>query len=47
MGIAAMFILFLILKKLDIMRVSEEEERKGLDIMEHGEEAYHGIQYID
>ncbi|MGL1901265.1 MAG: ammonium transporter [Fibrobacterales bacterium] len=44
---AAMFVLFLVLKKLDIMRVSEEEERKGLDICEHGEEAYHGIQYVD
>ncbi len=42
-----MFILFLVLKKLGIMRVSEEEERKGLDISEHGEEAYHGIQYLD
>lgn len=39
-----MFVLFFILKKLDILRVSREEEIKGLDIGEHGEEAYAGFQ---
>ncbi|MBN1501197.1 MAG: ammonium transporter [Spirochaetes bacterium] len=39
-----MFILFTILKKIGILRVSKEEELKGLDIGEHGEEAYSGFQ---
>ncbi|MDA3901655.1 MAG: ammonium transporter [Spirochaetes bacterium] len=39
-----MFILFMILKKVGILRVSREEELKGLDIGEHGEEAYNGFQ---
>jgi ammonia channel protein AmtB len=32
-----MFILFFVLKKLNRLRVSEEEERQGLDIIEHGQ----------
>ena len=39
-----MFLLFLVLKKIGILRVSREEELKGLDIGEHGEEAYNGFQ---
>lgn len=36
--------LFGILKALKMLRVSEEEELKGLDISEHGEEGYAGFQ---
>lgn len=39
-----MFILFSILKKFNALRVSPEEELRGLDIGEHGEEAYSGFQ---
>jgi Amt family ammonium transporter len=39
-----MFILFSILKALNMLRVSEEEEILGLDISEHQEEAYPGFQ---
>ncbi|MCF7818886.1 MAG: ammonium transporter [Kiritimatiellales bacterium] len=39
-----MFILFTILKKIGMLRVSKEEELRGLDIGEHGEEAYNGFQ---
>ena len=39
-----MYILFSILKALNMLRVSEEEELLGLDISEHKEEAYAGIQ---
>ncbi|MBN2163053.1 MAG: ammonium transporter [Pontiellaceae bacterium] len=39
-----MFILFSILKAVGMLRVSKEEELRGLDIGEHGEEAYHGFQ---
>ncbi len=35
-----MFILFLILKTIGILRVSEEEEMVGLDLSEHGSSAY-------
>lgn len=35
-----MLILFLIMKKIGFLRVSEEDERMGLDISEHGLEAY-------
>ncbi len=43
-GFAAMLILFLILKAAGILRVSRDDEMKGLDISEHEEEAYHGFQ---
>jgi Amt family ammonium transporter len=39
-----MFILFSILKAFNALRVSPEEELRGLDIGEHGEEAYNGFQ---
>jgi len=39
-----MFILFKILKSIGMLRVSREEELRGLDIGEHGEEAYNGFQ---
>lgn len=39
-----MFILFSILKSMNALRVSETEELRGLDISEHGEEAYNGFQ---
>jgi len=39
-----MFILFSILKAIGMLRVSKEEELRGLDIGEHGEEAYNGFQ---
>lgn len=39
-----MFILFSILKAAGMLRVSRDEELKGLDIGEHGEEAYNGFQ---
>jgi len=41
---ATMFILFTILKAIGMLRVSKEEELRGLDIGEHGEEAYNGFQ---
>ncbi len=39
-----MFALFMILKAIGMLRVSKEEELRGLDIGEHGEEAYNGFQ---
>ena len=42
-GIAA-FIMFTILEKTVGLRVSREEELRGLDIGEHGMEAYSGFQ---
>ncbi len=42
----AMFILFTILKYTIGIRVSRDEELKGLDIGEHGEEAYHGFTFF-
>ena len=42
--IIAGFILFFVLKKLTGLRVSETEELRGLDIGEHGSEAYAGFQ---
>jgi ammonium transporter, Amt family len=39
-----MFILFSILKAVGMLRVSPDEELRGLDIGEHGEEAYNGFQ---
>jgi Amt family ammonium transporter len=41
---ATMFALFSILKAIGMLRVSKEEELRGLDIGEHGEEAYNGFQ---
>ncbi|MCG8448321.1 MAG: ammonium transporter [Pirellulales bacterium] len=38
----SMFILFSIMKAIGILRVSEAEEQKGLDISEHGMQAYGG-----
>ena len=42
--VPAAFILFSVLKLTVGIRVSEEEELKGLDIGEHGMEAYSGFQ---
>ncbi|MCB1168272.1 MAG: ammonium transporter, partial [Leptospiraceae bacterium] len=42
----AALILFLALKFTTGIRVSEEEELKGLDLGEHGQEAYAGFQII-
>lgn len=42
----AAFIIFVILKKTVGIRVSKEEELKGLDLGEHGQEAYHGFQFF-
>lgn len=39
-----MLILFLILRAVGLLRVTREEELRGLDIGEHGEEAYDGFQ---
>ncbi|MBN2353692.1 MAG: ammonium transporter [Spirochaetales bacterium] len=41
------FALFFILKKTVGLRVSKTEELKGLDIDEHGMEAYSGFQILD
>ena len=41
------FILFFVVKLIMGIRVSEEEEIKGLDIEEHGVEAYGGFQIIN
>jgi len=38
------YISFLLLKITTGIRVTEEEELKGLDITEHGSEAYSGFQ---
>ena len=40
----AMFLVFFLLKMGGLLRVSRDEELKGLDIGEHGEEAYSGFQ---
>ena len=37
-------ILFFLIKKTTGLRVTEEEERRGLDMEEHGTESYHGFQ---
>jgi Amt family ammonium transporter len=42
----AALILFLVLKYTVGIRVSKEEELKGLDLGEHGMEAYHGFQFF-
>jgi Amt family ammonium transporter len=41
---SASFLLFLAVKKTIGLRVSDEEQLKGLDIEEHGMEAYSGFQ---
>ena len=41
-----MYSLFSILKAIGTLRVSETEELLGLDITEHGEEAYNGFQFF-
>ena len=38
-----MYIVFMALKSADMLRVSEEDELKGLDISEHGMESYAGF----
>lgn len=43
-GFAAMYSLFTLLKAFGLLRVSEREEIRGLDISEHQEEAYAGFQ---
>ncbi len=35
------FILFRGLKYFNLLRITEEEERKGIDFVEHGGKAYH------
>jgi Amt family ammonium transporter len=42
----AALLIFFVLKKTLGIRVSEEEELKGLDIGEHGMEAYSGFQFF-
>ena len=42
----AALIIFYILKVTVGIRVSKEEELKGLDLGEHGHEAYHGFQFF-
>ncbi|QDT69304.1 Ammonium transporter NrgA [Planctomycetes bacterium MalM25] len=39
-GFVTMFVLFSVLKSMDLLRVSPEEEQQGLDISEHGMAAY-------
>ncbi|MCL4148176.1 UNVERIFIED_CONTAM: hypothetical protein GTU68_028295 [Idotea baltica] len=49
-ALCTMSIVFIVLRKINMLRVSEEEELLGLDITEHGEEAYQGFfgnQYIE
>lgn len=41
---ATMYVVFSVLKSLDMLRVSEEEELKGLDISEHEMESYAGFE---
>lgn len=45
-AIACGAILFAILKMTVGLRVSADEEREGLDFGEHGNEAYHGFQFV-
>jgi Amt family ammonium transporter len=39
------FVLFFVMKKIGILRVSAEEEYEGLDITEHSNEAYAGLNW--
>jgi Amt family ammonium transporter len=41
------FVMFFLMKKTVGLRVSKTEELKGLDISEHGMEAYSGFQILD
>ncbi len=43
---ATMGLLFGVLKAADFLRVSKKEEMQGLDINEHGADAYHGFQHF-
>ncbi|MBN1524846.1 MAG: ammonium transporter [Spirochaetales bacterium] len=45
--LGTMFLVFFAIKKTVGLRVSKEEEIKGLDIDEHGMEAYSGFQILD
>jgi Amt family ammonium transporter len=42
-GVATGFLLFYVIKNLVGLRVSRDEELRGLDIDEHGMEAYPGF----
>ena len=42
-GFVTMYSLFSALKAVDILRVSEQEETEGLDLAEHGSEAYQPV----
>ena len=42
-SLPAALIIFTVLKSTVGLRVSEEEERGGLDVAEHGMESYNGI----
>ena len=42
----AALLIFFVLKVTVGIRVSKEEELKGLDLGEHGMEAYHGFQFF-
>lgn len=42
--VATMGAVFLLLKAVKFLRVSKKEEQQGLDINEHGADAYHGFQ---
>jgi Amt family ammonium transporter len=46
-GLVTGFILFMAIKYTIGLRVTAEEEREGLDIGEHGNEAYHGFQFVE
>jgi Amt family ammonium transporter len=39
-------VLFTVLKATVGLRVTPEEEADGLDLGEHGNEAYHGFQFV-
>ena len=43
----SMGIIFTLIKKTIGLRVSEDEEHRGLDIGEHGIQSYSGFQIID
>ena len=38
------FVLFLVVKAIMGLRVDEDEEKRGLDVSEHGMESYSGFQ---